>query len=276
MLIQLLVTLFAVSISTNLSAALLGSSVREVRIENGKKLIAFTFDLCESPSVIAGFDDGLVNFLEQNCIRATFFAGGKWMRSHPEETIRLMAQPLFEIGNHSWSHANFRNLDSREARQQVLLTQDQYSKIRSIFVARLAEEGAGQAEIARIPERPMLFRFPYGACTRESLSLLAELDLPAIQWNIVSGDPAPGRTSKAIISAVLAKVKPGSIMIFHANGKGRSTLEALHSLVPTLQTQGYEFVTVSELLEAGVPIGVPECYEERPGDTARYNRPVRR
>jgi peptidoglycan/xylan/chitin deacetylase (PgdA/CDA1 family) len=249
------------------------NSVREVRVLDDRKILALTFDLCEGPGKASGFDSALVDFLTRNSVNATFFAGGKWMRSHPEETMRLMADPLFEIGNHSWNHANFRQLDPAAAKDQITRTLEEYNRIRNLLVARLEAEGADRKRTSDIPQPPNLFRFPYGACTGESLAVLAELDMTAIQWNIVSGDPARGRTSEGIVNTVLSQVKPGSIVIFHANGRGRGTLGALRVLVPKLRNQGYEFVTVGELLALGTPVAVPECYELKPGDTLRYDNP---
>ena len=254
---------------TDLSPAL-RNSIREVKITDGKRLVALTFDLCEGPRERAGFDVQLVDFLEINRVEATFFAGGKWMQSHPEETMRLMAEPLFEIGNHSWSHANFRHLDMDQARQQVVLAEEQYGKIRNALAERLKGDHAPGDIMETVPGSPVLFRFPYGACTPESLALLAEYGIPAIQWSIVSGDPAPNQTARNIIRTVLVQIKPGAIVVFHANGKGHGTLEALQSLVPELRARGYEFATVSRLLASGEPVSTKECYETRPGDTARY------
>ena len=197
------------------------------------------------------------------------------MRSHPEQTMLLMREERFEIGNHSWSHANFRLLGPAEAEDEVTGTQRQYGILREELEKRLNLEGG--AEKPPLPARSIrVFRFPYGTCTNESLALLAELGLPAIQWDIVSGDAAPGRSARGITATVLSNVKPGSIIIFHANGKGRSTLEALRELVPKLRDRGFEFAAVSELLAAGTPAAVSECYELRPGDNLRYDRLDRR
>jgi peptidoglycan-N-acetylglucosamine deacetylase len=253
---------------------LLNSSIREVQMPDNRKILALTFDLCEGPGETAGFDSHLVDFLTDNTLSATFFAGGKWMHSHPEETVRLMENPHFEIGNHSWNHANFRQLGTAAAKEQILRTREEYIRLRDMLVARLRAEGADANKIAGIPQLSNLFRFPYGACKNESLAMLAELDMYAIQWSIVSGDPARDRTSEGIIRTVLSQARPGSIIIFHANGKGHGTLGALRVLIPKLRSLGYEFATVSELLASGNPVSVPECYELKPGDTLRYDRPA--
>lgn len=248
------------------------NSVREVRIPDNRKILALTFDLCEGPGKTAGFDSDLVEFLAGNSVKATFFAGGKWMRSHPEETMRLLENPLFQIGNHSWDHPNFRRLGTTAAREQIIRTREEYIRLRNILVGRLEAAGWDRSRTAIIPQAPDLFRFPYGACKSESLALVADLGMTAIQWSIVSGDPDRNRTSEGIIRTVLAQARPGSIIIFHANGKGRGTLGALRVVVPRLRSQGYVFTTIGELLSSGNPISVPECYELKPGDTLRYDR----
>jgi peptidoglycan-N-acetylglucosamine deacetylase len=248
----------------------MANSIRSVKLPENVKLIALTFDLCEGEKEISGYDPGIVNYLRANRIKATFFAGGKWMRSHPEKTMQLMAEPLFEIGNHSWNHKNFRKLDKREAQDQVLWTQGQYELLREQLQTRPCFSETGEHE-TKIPEVPRLFRFPFGACNRDTLKILQDLGLPAIQWNIVSGDPAKGRSAAAIAQTVLRSARPGSIIVFHANGRGHGTADSLPMFAPRLQKAGFDFVTVSELLAAGEPVAVPECYEMKPGDNRRYD-----
>jgi len=249
----------------------MAGSIRSVKLPQDVKLIALTFDLCEVESRISGYDAGIVNYLRSNKIKATFFAGGKWMRSHPEKTMQLMADPLFEIGNHGWNHRNFRTIDETEARNQVLWTQAQYELLREQLHKRLSSEAAGAEETKDIPRVPRLFRFPFGACNLDTLKMLQDLGLPAIQWDVVSGDPAKGRSARAIARTVLGSAKSGSIIVFHANGRGHGTEQSLHMFVPKLREAGFDFVTVSELLASGIPVAVPQCYEMRPGDNLRYD-----
>jgi amidohydrolase family protein len=92
-----------------------------------------------------------------------------------------------------------------------------------------------------------------------------------IQWDHSTGDPAPSQSAKAIAAAMLRSVKPGSIIIAHANGRGYHTSAALPLAIPALRAKGFEFVTVSELLAAGTPEIVQSCYDSHPGDTDRYD-----
>ena len=111
-----------------------------------------------------------------------------------------------------------------------------------------------------------LFRFPYGTCNAQALKAVAKAGLPAIQWDVVTGDPMRGRSAKAIASTVLRGVRPGSIIIAHANGRGWNTAKALPLIIPKLRAKGYRFVTVSELLAAGEPEIATTCYTWSPGD----------
>ena len=73
----------------------LQNSIRDVKPLGGKKVVALTFDLCEQRHEITGYDAEIVNYLRANHIQATFFISGKWMLTHQEKTMQLMADPLF-------------------------------------------------------------------------------------------------------------------------------------------------------------------------------------
>ena len=127
-------------------------------------------------------------------------------------------------------------------------------------------------ELARVPAAPSVFRFPYGVCSPDSLVIAAKLGLSPIQWDIISGDASPRAKPEQLIRAVLAGIKPGSIVVFHANGNGHGTAGALPEIVKDLRDKGYRFVTVSELLRSGEPVATDDCYELRPGDNRRYDK----
>jgi peptidoglycan/xylan/chitin deacetylase (PgdA/CDA1 family) len=237
-------------------------------------LLALTFDLCESANERTGYQADLVDLLRRERVPSTFFAGGKWMHSHPEQTMQLMADPLFEIGNHAWTHGNLRVLRGEEMREQILWTQAEYHLLRDQLAARQCAQAAGSEALARIPRYPTSFRFPFGTCRDESLAAVADAGLAAIQWSIVTGDPARAQTAERIVQGVLAGAsgQRGAIVVAHANGRGWHTTEALARLIPMLRKRGYRFVRVSELLAAGEPQVAQTCYELQPGDNARYDR----
>lgn len=252
----------------------LRNSIRYVIPDRNKKIVALTFDLCERTKEKTGYDAAIVNYLRKHNIKATFYAGGKWMRSHEEKAMQLMADPLFEIGNHAWTHGNMRVLKGREMENQILWTQGQYEVLRNKLRRRLQTGTcpARMKEIDKIPPVPLTFRFPYGTCSSASLRALAQYGLPAVQWNVVTADPSPKQSARAIVKTVLRKVKPGSIIIAHANGRGYNTADALPSMINGLKKRGYKFVTVTELLNSGKVVASKTCYEVKPGDNKRYDR----
>lgn len=252
----------------------LRGAVRRVRLPQGSpKLIALTFDLCEQPGEIAGYDGAIFDYLRANGIKATFFSGGKWMRSHAERSRQIMSDPLFEIASHSEAHRNLRSLNGAALQEEIAGPQRAYEALRADFSAnQCIAQHASLA--AKIPQRLSLFRFPYGACDAKSLAAVNDAGLLAIQWDLSTGDPSPAQSAKAIAQAMLSRTKPGSILIMHANGRGHHTAEALPMALPKLRAQGFQFVTVSELLAAGVPEIVPTCYDSRPGDTDKYDMPL--
>ena len=235
--------------------------IRSVRPAGEEKLVALTFDLCESGGTTSGYDAPLVAYLRDEGVRATFFAGGKWLRSHPEPALQLMADGRFEVGNHSWSHKDFRGLAPAPLGEQIQGTQTEYARLRAALAGRECTAAAGLHALDALPVQPALFRFPYGHCDAQSLAAVAEAGLPAIQWSIVTGDPAKGQGADAIARAILDHVKPGAIVVAHANGRGWHTAEAMRKVVPELRRRGYRFVTVSELLASGEPVIADRCYE---------------
>lgn len=252
--------------------ASLAGSIRRVRTEGGAKLVALTFDLCERADDMTGYDGAIVDLLREARCPATFFAGGRWLRSHPERGQQLIADPLFEVGNHAWTHGNLRVLAGDAAEQQVVWTLAEYELLRDRLAARAAAKGVDADEIARIPLTMRAFRFPYGTCSAETLVMVARLGLPAVQWDVISGDAVKGQSADTVRRSVVDQVKPGSIVVCHANGRGSGTAAALPAIIRTLAEREYKFVTVSHLLDAGQPVTVDECYELRPGDNRRYDK----
>ncbi len=111
-------------------------AIRRVDLPPGVKLVALTFDLCEQPHEIAGYQGAIVDYLRAERVKATFFAGGKWMLTHRDRTQQLMADPLFEIGNHAWEHRNLRLLRGSALVSEIENTQVSYEQVREELGAR--------------------------------------------------------------------------------------------------------------------------------------------
>jgi len=261
----------AVSTATPVPQELRGS-IRGVELPGGIRLIALTFDLCEAEGEIAGYEGRIVDVLRAERVKATFFAGGKWMMTHPARAEQLLADPLFEIGGHGWRHLDPLRINQDQFGEELSLTEAAYRRTRrKLVIGPSCPNG-----FTLPPERMRLYRFPYGRCTAQSLTQAAEAGFLSIQWDVVTGDPHPGRSAKAIASTILTNAHPGAIVVAHANGRGRHTAEALEIVIPKLRAEGYSFVTVSELIAAGKPVIAEACYLNRKGDKAQLARTSRR
>jgi peptidoglycan/xylan/chitin deacetylase (PgdA/CDA1 family) len=196
--------------------------------DRSKPYVALTFDLCQKPELPAWFDQGIYDVLTRYDVPATFFMGGDWMRTHPDETKLLASNPKFELGNHSWSHPDLPGLSEQTISSEIVKTQD--------MLYRLTGRQA------------RLFRLPAGLYDDLSLSVIAWNGLYTIQWDVETGDPDPNIDSERMNWAVRERVQNGSIIIMHANGRGWHTAEALPQMIEYLQGQGYTLVTVSQLI----------------------------
>lgn len=227
-------------------------SVRRVDLPPGEKYVALTFDLCETGGEVAGYDGEIVDTLRRRGIPATFFVGGHWAVTHPERFRELAADPRFEIANHTWTHANLRLVDDERLAREILAPE-----------AAFAEAGR--------PVRSHWLRFPFGACDTRSMAAVNAAGMAAIQWDVSTGDPSPFATADMIVADTLHGVRPGSIVLAHANGRGFHTGAALPRILDALEAKGYRFLVVGDLLAKGRPVVTPTCYDSHPGDTDRYD-----
>lgn len=189
--------------------------------------LAFTFDLCPVKEG-SGFDAPLVKFLIDHHVHATFFASGAWIAAHDVEMHQLVAQPFFEIGTHGQFHAHM-PAETPEA---------QSAEIRGP-IATLAK---------RYSVRTTLFRPPYGEYNDETVRQAQAAGQSVVMWSVVSGDPDPKLAAASIVTDVLGRAKNGSVMIFHANGRGWHTDEIVPAVYKALiETRHFTADTISEL-----------------------------
>ena len=230
--------------------------IRRVKISDDTKAAALTFDMCELDTVTTGCDMNVINFLRERKIPATLFMGGKWMRTHSRRVKQIMNEGIFEIANHNWSHGNCALLSDDGLRAQILWTQAEYELLRE------------EAGIDTGDDVPLLFRLPYGRSSERALKIIAELGLRVIQWDVAAeaGDNTNLNRAKRNAKRVAKMTRPGSILLFHANLVPKGTLNLLREVVNELETEGYIFVTVSELLTMGEPETVRDGYFTTPKD----------
>ncbi len=189
--------------------------------------IAFTFDLCPV-SEGTGFDAPLVSYLIEHHVPATFFASGRWIETHDAEFRRLIAQPFFEVGTHGEAHAHMPRLSATAQAAEVA------GPIRTL--------------LERYRLSATLFRPPYGEYNDTTVHVAEAAGQTTVMWSIVSGDPYKKLTTAAIVNDVVGRAKNGSVIIFHANGRGWRTKDILPLVYAQLvTTKGFAPKTISGL-----------------------------
>ncbi|MBM4124237.1 MAG: hypothetical protein FJ246_04690, partial [Nitrospira sp.] len=190
--------------------------------------IALTFDLCPVREG-SGYDAALIQTLIDRHIPATFFLSGRWMSKHDAEVRALLAVPFFELGTHGQAHAHLPLLEEDRQRAEI---QDAVA----LFEARHGQHLS-------------LFRPPYGEYDDRTVEIVRALGLRFILWSVVSGDPDPLLSRTKMVERLKAGTRNGSVIVFHANGKGKHTKEAVEDLYQELIIpKGLQPVTVSTLL----------------------------
>lgn len=171
--------------------------------------VALTFDLCPVRKG-AGYDQDLIDYLVEQKIPATFFMSGKWMAKHDQQVQALLQVPFFEIGTHGEVHAHLPLHSADEQKQEIL--------------------GPVRLLKTKYHHDATLFRPPYGEFNDDTVNMVRSLGLQFILWNVVSGDPDPTITAIQIEDRLRRTVRKGSVIVMHANGKGRHTHEVVQDL----------------------------------------------
>ena len=156
---------------------------------------------------------------------ATVFVSGQWVKSHPSEARALAAEPLIELGNHSYAHPPLSRISVQRLRSEI---------------------DATDRMIEALGRRSVGVRPPFGDWSVPVLAALG--NAPLVLWDVVSGDAGGHVAPDRMIEEVSQKTRPGSIVIFHINGRGPHTKTALPEIVRRLRGRGLRFVHVSELL----------------------------
>jgi peptidoglycan/xylan/chitin deacetylase (PgdA/CDA1 family) len=195
--------------------------------------VALTFDVCPTHAPVE-LDDRIVDALVAAHARATFFVSGRWAEARPDAVRRLAAEPSIEIGNHSFRHPHLTQAPDAQVRAELVSTQE------------LLQRLTGRT--------PRLFRPPFGEVDERVAAIAAGVGLTTVQFDVASGDPAPGVTAPGLVRSVLDHVRRGSIVVMHANHRGFPTAEALPDLIAGLRARGLEPVTVGELLGEHAPV----------------------
>jgi peptidoglycan/xylan/chitin deacetylase (PgdA/CDA1 family) len=200
------------------------------RLPTRSKVVALTFDACQAFERMQ-LDLGISGYLVERRIAFTIFMGGRFARDNAAAVRELAKHDFVSIQNHSWSHNNdMRNLDDERIQSEVLRAS---AMIESVTA-----------------HRPTLFRFPAGNADERTVAEVRALGLEVVHWRWAEGDPDPNISADMLVEQTLARTRPGDILVFHINGRGWHTAEALPRIIDGLAARGFSFVRVSDYVPA--------------------------
>lgn len=192
------------------------------------------------PQVALTFDDGphpqytpqLLEVLDRHKVQATFFWLGICVERAPD-----VAKAVYDrghwLGLHGYDHRSFPSLTDEELRASLQKTQLVIS------------------ETCQVPSANILdVRPPNGLFTPKTLNLLAQWNYRPVMWSVVPEDwVSPGVA--IVVSRILQQVRNGSIIVLHDGYfGGEDVAQVANYLIPVLQQQGYDFVSINQLWQS--------------------------
>lgn len=184
--------------------------------------VAITVDDCYDTDNV----EDILELCEEHGVKVTFFVVGSALNSSDKQLWQRAIDTGHELGNHTWSHARLPELS------------------RSGILRQLEKTESRLNELLGCDYDMQVMRPPYGDLSSKP-NLMSEIwvvetiekagYLHAVRWDVSQTDP-----DKAI-----GDVQNGSILLYHANPKD---VRCLRKLIPAILSEGYECVTVSELL----------------------------
>ena len=206
-----------------------GETITSVQVPNGKKLVALTFDDGPYPP----YTQKLLAVLEKKQVKATFFMVGNNAVKNPE-IVMLVTRKGYEVALHAEEHKDFLKLNEQELVGNILRGK------------KLLEELTG---------KPVKYlRPPHGFRDWAVMEAASDAGLKVVNWSVIPRDwTNPG--AQEIVDRVCKNVTPGAIVLLHdgdapaQTASREQTVEATALIIDELRKQGYNFVTVSQLLE---------------------------
>lgn len=187
--------------------------------DSSTKKIALTFDDGPNPTTTPK----ILATLKEQQIHATFFQLGKNVAAHPE-LAKQVHDEGHEIGSHTYNHVQLNKADEQTIQKEIVETD------RAIYQA--------------MGLLPQFIRPPYGAVNATVAKLAGR---PIIQWDVDSRDWATKNAAKTL-AQIQQTVSPNGIILLHDIQP--STAAVLPQLIDWLKAQGYEFVTIDQLLHS--------------------------
>lgn len=189
-------------------------------VEREDKKIAISFDCAWGNT----YTDELLSIMQDKGVKCTFFTVKFWTDKYPDY-VKKIFEHGHELGTHSSTHPKMSTLSKEKIIEELSLSKKAIEDIIGTTVK--------------------VFRPPFGDYNDLLINTAEELNLKTIQWSVDSLD-WKDLSANQIYDRVVNRVKAGDIVLFHNNGL--NTSKALPAIIDTLIINGYEFVTVSELI----------------------------
>jgi len=197
-------------------------------LARGTRQLALTYD--DGPNDPHTFR--LLEVLARHNVHATFFLIGRYVQQRPD-IVREIVKAGHAIGNHTFTHPLLIFKSAAEVRKEL-------TDCRSAI-----QDAVG--------EPSNLFRPPFGGRRPTVLRIARELGLEPVMWNVTGFDwNAP--PAAVIERKVSRQIRGGDVMLLHDGGHKQmgadrsQTVLATDHLITRYKSEGYGFVTVSEML----------------------------
>ncbi|UGQ10647.1 polysaccharide deacetylase family protein [Yinghuangia sp. ASG 101] len=203
-------------------------------VDTEKKLIALTFDDGPMPD----WTPMVLDTLEKADVPATFFTVGERIRDNAR--ILRGRTGRHEYANHTWAHKNMATMDQAEAYDAIAKAHD------------MIEQVTGR--------EPRHLRPPYGHLGGTTLLAAADLGYDITLWSLQMVESEYVANPSGLVTYIVDAVLPGTILLAHDTGAQDRlvALRGLPEMISGLRAKGFEFTTVSGLLEeAAVPAEPP-------------------
>lgn len=198
-------------------ATLVSKSASLYGIDPSKPMVALTYD--DGPYDVV--TNRILDVLEKNNARATFFIVGSRVSSYKSCLVRSVSLGC-EIGNHTYNHTILTSVSPEKIKSEIESTNNAVKKITGVS--------------------PVVVRAPGGSVNSKVKSNVA---YPLFNWSVDTLD-WKNRNSSSVVSSIKNNVRDGSIVLMH--DLYGSTATASEHVIPWLIKEGYQLVTVSELM----------------------------
>ncbi len=189
---------------------------------DGSPQVNLSFDVQGDPGQLYK----ILDILDQYGVRTTFFMQGEWMQQYPEATQEI-ARRGHEMGNHSWTHQDFKPLSAEEVTKELEDTE------------ALVQELTGQST------KPF-FRPPFGSRSDVSVKTAYDLGWTTIIWTYGADEWREGATAQTIYDNVYGNAAPGALYYTHTDRQ--IIIDALPRVIEAFLADGYKLVTAEEIL----------------------------